>query len=96
MRLVLALCGLLAGLGSAASQERPSTTNMTCEQAKTLIQTHGAAVLSTGPHEFDRFFPSRLFCSVLNEDPVPRSAPTSDIPECKIGYTCTPKAQANR
>ena len=96
MRSVLMMCGLLASLGGASAQERPSTTDMTCDQAKTLIQARSAVVLSTGPRTFDRFFPSRLFCSVLNEDPVARSAPTSDNPDCKIGYTCTAKAQANK
>ena len=91
MRLLLAGCVLLAGLGVAEAQERPSTTTMTCDQAKTLVQQKSAVVLSTGERTFDRFFPSRLFCSVLNEDPVRRTAPTTDNPECPIGYTCTPR-----
>jgi hypothetical protein len=76
--------------GAAAGQERPSTLDMSCADARALVATRNAVVLSTGGRNFDRYFASRVLCSVMNAEPEPRSVPTADDPSCAIGYICRP------
>ena len=78
----------LAMLSTAASaQPRPSTTAMTCAQARGLIQTRGAAVIGTGGQTYDRFVRDRSFCQPTE---VTRAAfvPARDTPSCFVGYRC--------
>ena len=71
----------------ASAQRRPSTLNMSCNQAQNLVRAGGAIVLSTGGHTYDRFVSSRRFCTP-DEDTIPTWAPTRDTDECMVGYRC--------
>lgn len=79
----------LALSGSALAQGRPSTTDMTCQQARATVDSAGAIVLGTGGPTFDRFVSSQAFCT---HQEIARSAwaRTRDTPACIIGYTCEP------
>jgi hypothetical protein len=71
----------------ASSQERPSTPDMTCRQAKSVLSSRGALVMGTGGFTYDRFVRDRSFC-----DPTQVTSnafvPTRDDPECLVGYRC--------
>jgi hypothetical protein len=77
-------------VSQAEAQSRPSTLNMSCGQAQSLVQSSGAIVLSTGRHTFDRFVSSRRFCAG-DEEEVPTWAPTRDSAQCMVGSRCEPR-----
>jgi hypothetical protein len=85
-RIVLALAFLACASGVQA-QQRPSTLNLTCGQARQTILSRGAAVLSTGTYTYDRFVRDRNFCE-FNEELELAFVPTRDTPQCPIGYRC--------
>ena len=93
-RFAVALAVVFAS-GAAAAQERPSTLDMSCNEVRTLVGTRNAVVLSTGGRNFDRYFASRILCTVMNAEAVPRSVPTTDDPTCAIGYICQERDQAD-
>jgi hypothetical protein len=84
-KLVLAFAFSL--LACTAMAARPSTLNMTCGQARGLVATQGAIVLTTGRHTFDRFVADAGFCE-WDEYADWAYAPTRDTPQCPVGYTC--------
>jgi hypothetical protein len=71
----------------AVAQARPLSTRMSCRQAAGLVQAHGALVLGTGAHTYDRFVRDRSFCQIT-EITEPGFAPTLDHPQCFVGYAC--------
>ncbi len=73
MKLVI----LAFALVSASAFARPNTTNMTCAEAKDLVQRAGSIVLSTGKHTYERY-------STTGDRPA--YVPTSDNSHCLIGY----------
>jgi hypothetical protein len=81
----LALLGLV--FAGSAAQARMSTVNMTCEEARSTVQSYHAIVLSTGSDTFDRFVISDYYCA-RNEETQPAWAPTLDSAQCFVGYTC--------
>jgi hypothetical protein len=88
----------LAALSTAAlAQPRPSTTQMSCSQARAFLQSQGAAVIGTGGFTFDRFVVSRTFCEP-SETTRAALVPTLDTHACMIGYTCLEPSrdQSNR
>jgi hypothetical protein len=72
---------------SAAAQPRPSSVNMTCQQAAGLVAARGALVLGTGGYTYDRFVRHRGFC-LYTEAIEPAWVPTRDTPQCFVGYRC--------
>ena len=78
------IVALLAGTG--VSEARQSTLHMSCGQARALVASAGAIVLSTGQYTYDRFVVSGGFC-MAGEYPKPTTAPTRDG-YCSIGYVC--------
>jgi hypothetical protein len=66
---------------------RPSTVQMNCAEAASLVSSKGAVVLSTGTYTYDRFVAHEGFC-LLAEDAAPAWVPTQDDAQCFIGYTC--------
>jgi hypothetical protein len=72
---------------TAFGQSRPSTTGMTCSQARTFISARGAAVIGTGGQTYDRFVRDRSFCEPT-EVTKTTFVPTRDNPQCFIGYRC--------
>jgi hypothetical protein len=79
--------GLSLVATAAAAQPRPSTLNMTCGQARAIVASRGAAVLSTGRFTYDRFVSNRNYCE-YDEVLEPVWVPTADTPQCPIGYRC--------
>ena len=71
---------------SAAAQGRPDARTMSCGEVQALIDRHGAVVLTTGQHTYDRYVASRRFC-LPAELPKRASVPTRDTPNCPV-YRC--------
>lgn len=73
----------------AAAQGRPDVRQLTCGQARALVQRSGAIVLTTGRYTYDRFVASERFCRAAE---MTRDAwvATRDAQSCRIGYTCVP------
>ena len=86
MRLSLA-CLALTLATSAGAQDRPSTTAMTCGQARQFVLARGAVVLGTGGMTYDRFVADRSHCEPT-EIATNAHVPARDTPECFIGYRC--------
>lgn len=85
-KIALALALMLCA-SSAQAQRRPYTPNLTCGQARQIVLSNGAAVLSTGTYTYDRYVRDRTFCE-FNEVLDPAFVPTRDTPQCPIGYRC--------
>ncbi|WP_264046739.1 hypothetical protein [Methylobacterium flocculans] len=83
----LPLAVLLTAWAFSAQAQRPSTTAMSCGQAKALVGRQGGIVLGTGGQTYDRFVRDRSFCEVT-EIAVPAFAPAGDTPRCFVGYRC--------
>src|SRR3954454_11122199 len=81
---------LLAGLGLATAasavvaQPRPSTLQMSCAQARGLVASRGAIVLSTGQVTYDPYVTRVGFCQ-RDETTEPAYERTADNPQCFIG-----------
>ena len=73
----------------AQAQGRPSTLDMSCNQAQSLVRSRGAIVLSTGGQNYDRIVSSRRFCT-QDEEEIPTWAPTRDMAQCFVGSRCEP------
>ena len=86
MRTGLALVLMLVA-GGATAQGRPSTTAMSCAQARALVGSRGAIVLGTGGQTYDRFVRDRRFCEVT-EATQQAFVPTRDTPQCLVGFRC--------
>ena len=84
-RTLLTVVVLLIGASAAAG--RPATHAMTCAQAQALVATKGAIVMSTGPYTYERFVAHHGFCR-HGEVADRVYAPTSDNPQCRVGYHC--------
>ncbi|MGO4387125.1 hypothetical protein AB4Y85_06275 [Microvirga sp. 2YAF29] len=78
---------LMASATTAFAQSRPFTPNLTCNQARQIVFSSGAAVLSTGQYTYDRYVRDRSFCE-NNEVLDPAWVQTRDTPQCPIGYRC--------
>ena len=87
----LGVVSAFAMTGSAFGQGRPSTTDMTCAQAKASVDQAGAIVLGTGGGKYDRFVRSEGICTA-QEMGVPTWVPTRDVAQCFIGYVCEDRA----
>lgn len=86
------LVAMAALMGAATIAEaRPSTTAMTCAQATATVASAGKIVLSTGPHTFDRFVSGGMHC-MPGERAHAVTAPTIDMPHCRLGFTCKRRA----
>jgi len=90
-RLLLALMIVTISSGALA-QSRPSTLRMSCLQARGLVASQGAVVLSTSPTTYDRYVSGGNFCQ-WGERPEPTWIPTADTPQCHIGFVCAERPQ---
>lgn len=86
MRRTALVLALLAASGTAQAQ-RPSTTQMSCPQARALVNKAGGIALGTGGATYDRFVRNRSFCEAT-EFAKAAFAPTRTDPRCLVGYTC--------
>lgn len=87
----IALAFITVAPVSAFAQGRPDSTAMSCAQARGVVARAGAIVLGTGGPTFDRVVTSGQFCTP-DEFTQPFWAPTADIRQCMVGYTCEPRA----
>ena len=85
-RFVLALALIVSATGAFA-QAGPSSLSMSCQTARQIVSSRGAAVISTGRYAYDRYVVSSQFC-VLGETTEPAWIPTADTPQCFVGYRC--------
>jgi hypothetical protein len=69
------------------AQPRLSTLSMSCHQARALVASRGAIVLSTGRFTYDRFVAHAGFCEI-EQTTEPAFEPTTDDPQCPIGNRC--------
>ena len=72
---------------AANAQRRPDVRNMTCDQAKTLVEQEGGIVLTTGQYTYDRYVSDQMYCP-LGLDTKDAWVDTGDGQSCHIGYTC--------
>jgi hypothetical protein len=86
VRLACALAFALAA-PLAVAQVRPSSPPLTCQAARQIVASQGAAVLSTGRYAYDRYVSSSRFCA-LGETTEPAWIPTADSAQCFVGYRC--------
>ena len=78
---------LLAALSAPLqAQGRPDARQMTCDQARALIDERGAVVLTTGRHTYDRYVAHNGYCMHL-EVATPISIVTRDTDQCLV-YHC--------
>jgi hypothetical protein len=90
MILSVALC---ASASAASAQPRPSTERLTCSQARAIVASHGAVILNTGPHTYDRYVRDQGFCG-LAEVAETVWERTADVVQCPVGYRCRPAGEA--
>jgi hypothetical protein len=70
-----------------AAQARPNAPAMTCDQARALVKSSGAVVLSTGQYTYDRFVATPGYC--LPGEIADRTwIQTGDTDQCPIGFVC--------
>jgi hypothetical protein len=80
------IAGAMVFAVTATAHARPDTRTMSCEQVRSLIQGHRAAVLTTGQNTYDRYV--RPFGNECDWPDVPTAAsvPTRDG-QCRV-YRC--------
>ena len=72
---------------AATAQVGPPTSQRPCAANRQLVLKDGAVVLDTGPYAYSRFVKSGAECMV-DEFPEPAWVPSSNNPQCFIGYRC--------
>ena len=75
-------------LAIAQGSAHPSTTAMTCTQAKATVERNMTVILATGGGKFDRYVSTDGKCAA-DTSARPAFVPTSDNPKCDIGYYCS-------
>lgn len=78
---------LLIALGASAASARTYTTQMTCAEARNLVEANGAVVLYERPHIYDRYVAHQGFC-MYGEVTRPAWIQTADDNQCFVGYVC--------
>jgi hypothetical protein len=87
IKCVLTFLALATVVTPAIAQVGPPTSQRTCGANRQLVLREGAVVLDTGPSTYARFVRSGAEC--LNEQfPEPAWVPSSNNPQCFIGYRC--------
>ncbi|WP_246777376.1 hypothetical protein [Microvirga sp. VF16] len=87
MRKLLSALALTAIATAATAQVGPPTSQRTCSANRQLVLREGAVVLDTGPSTYARFVRSGAECTI-DQFPEPAWVPSSNNPQCFIGYRC--------
>ncbi|MCB8822701.1 hypothetical protein [Microvirga rosea] len=87
MRYLLTFSVLALTATSAAAQVGPPTSQRTCGANRQLVMKEGAVVLDTSPSTYARFVRSGAEC-LVDQFPEPAWVPSSNNPQCFIGYRC--------
>lgn len=80
---------MAAALAFSALAARPDVRQMTCAQARALVQASGAIVLTFTNTTYDRVVRNRFYCS-SGEYAKAIFKQTADFPRCNIGNICVP------
>jgi hypothetical protein len=72
---------------AAVAQVGPPTSQRTCSANRQLVLREGAVVLDTSPSTYARFVKSGAEC-LVGQFPEPSWVPSSNNPQCFIGYRC--------
>ncbi|WP_210483600.1 hypothetical protein [Microvirga antarctica] len=87
MRYVLAGFALVTLSTAALAQVGPPTSTRPCSANRQMVMKEGAVVLDTGPNTYARFVKSGAEC-LVDQFPEPAWVPSSNNPQCFIGYRC--------
>jgi hypothetical protein len=90
-----AVSALMLGALASTADARPSTTDMSCAQARTVVLRQGGVVLGTGGQTYDRFVRDRSFCEPT-EIGKRAFVPARDTPQCFVGFTCYEPGRGDR
>jgi hypothetical protein len=74
-------------LSTAAFAKRPYAPQLSCDALKEIVESRGAAVISTGPSTYDRFVHGGQYCE-RTQVTEPAWIPSADQDDCFVGYTC--------
>lgn len=86
-RILLSALAFTFATTAATAQVGPPTSQRTCSANRQLVMREGAVVLDTGPTTYARFVKNASEC-VLDTFPEPAWVPSSNNPQCFIGYRC--------
>ena len=84
---IFPLAAISAFLLAGVAEARPDLRQMTCAQARQMVQRQGAVVFTTGPHTYSRFVAHIGYCDPWQEL-APQYGPTRDNPQCPVAYEC--------
>ncbi|RDI59777.1 hypothetical protein [Microvirga subterranea] len=87
MRSLLAFLALALTASAATAQVGPPTSQRSCSANRQLVLKDGSVVLDTGPMTYARFVRSGAEC-LVDQFPGPAWVPSSNNPQCFIGYRC--------
>jgi hypothetical protein len=87
IRILLPALALASVATVATAQVGPPTSQRTCGANRQLVMREGAVVLETGPSTYARFVRSGTQC-LVDQFPEPAWVPSSNNPQCFIGYRC--------
>ena len=87
LRSLLAISAFALTATAAAAQVGPPTSQRTCSANRQLVLKDGAVVLDTSPSTYARFVRSSAEC-LVDQFPEPAWVPSSNNPQCFIGYRC--------
>ncbi|WP_035716404.1 hypothetical protein [Azorhizobium doebereinerae] len=65
----------------------PPATPQTCGALAALVKSQGSLVLGDNPRVYQRYVRDQTFCA-YQQVASPAWVPTTDNPQCFIGYTC--------
>ncbi|MCB1386924.1 MAG: hypothetical protein KDJ80_13405 [Nitratireductor sp.] len=82
----IAAAVLAVSLG-AAQAARIDARQLTCQQARALVQQNGAVVMTFTNTTYDRVVKNRFFCRP-GEVAEPKFTRTLDLPLCQVGGVC--------
>jgi len=91
---ILAVPLLLVAL-PAFGQSLPDSLDMSCAAAQSIVREQGAAVIASGPSIYDRFVTDQGYCTI-GQTTFPAWIPTTDSPQCFVGYRCRERMIHNR
>ena len=87
IRILLPALALASVATAATAQVGPPTSQRTCGANRQLVMRDGAVVLDTSPQTYARFVRSGAEC-LVGQFPEPAWVPSSNNPQCFIGYRC--------
>lgn len=79
----------------ALAQARPDTRQLTCEQAKAMLDERGNVVFTTGSRTYERLVADFRHCQ-RNEVLRRVWVITKDKRNCQLGHRCVPRTFSNQ